>query len=249
MKAIVLTYDINHPLTDHMIQCYGALWPHHPFTFRIPYQGSPDYLQSKFGGKVELIQTPSAIKSTVLTLLDDLDDREWIYWCIDDKFPLKINVDKAIDCHDWLIDTPDQEIDGAMFCRCRRLLEDENLMLEDTRLTPGGVKYIRRRNYYQFWIHQFLRVGVLRGFFSGIPDRNFKAKEMDAFTGQNPGMKVMDFDPGQKIYVSEINYASFGESTHAGRISVLCRDSMLKHAIAVPKEFEVVMRRCVAGRM
>ena len=78
MKAIVLTYDRNAVLTEHMISRYEALWPQHPFEFRIPYQTTlkrPD-------SRREYIKTVTDIKATVLQLIADLDVEEWVYWCI-----------------------------------------------------------------------------------------------------------------------------------------------------------------------
>ncbi len=49
MKALVLTYDRNHFVTDHMIATYNKHWPDHPFTFYIPYQETRSGLEGKYG--------------------------------------------------------------------------------------------------------------------------------------------------------------------------------------------------------
>src|SRR5262245_44152364 len=38
IPAIVLTCDRYRPLTEHMILCYGGVWPSHPFAFHVPFQ-------------------------------------------------------------------------------------------------------------------------------------------------------------------------------------------------------------------
>ena len=73
MKAIVLTYDRNRCVADHMIACYEELWPDHPFVFRIPYQNKALNLISE---RRDYIQTSSEIRATVLTLLEDIHDDE-----------------------------------------------------------------------------------------------------------------------------------------------------------------------------
>ncbi|WP_249267850.1 hypothetical protein RVR34_16365 [Microcystis aeruginosa FBCC-A68] len=95
MKAIVLTCDKYIKFADHMIYTYQKWWPSNPFTFRVPYGDYPENL-AKYGDKVELIPMDSAkvihpietekgtkqvslIRDTVLNLLKDLPDEEWIY--------------------------------------------------------------------------------------------------------------------------------------------------------------------------
>jgi hypothetical protein len=50
-------------------------------------------MQRGFGDKVELTQTPTPMKQTVLTLLEYMPDDGWIYGFIDDKYLLLINLD------------------------------------------------------------------------------------------------------------------------------------------------------------
>ena len=92
MKAIVLTHDKNRSVTHHMIARYLHKWPDNPFVFRVPFQE----LEEQSSPKVEFIKTPKSIKKTVLGLLEDLEEDEWIYWCIDDKYPEQLNIEKII---------------------------------------------------------------------------------------------------------------------------------------------------------
>ena len=91
IKAIVLTYDKYHSFAEHMVFCYEKLWPKHPYIFQVPYQQIPPTLPTS---KVQYHRCPLDIKGTVLTLLDGLDDEEMIYWCIDDKYPIKLDIRK-----------------------------------------------------------------------------------------------------------------------------------------------------------
>ncbi len=91
IKAIVLTCDRFRAITRHLIFKYDHLWPDHPFVFHIPYQ--------ELGGtdtqRVKYFTSPSDIKGTVLHLLAEIDDEEWIYWCVDDKYPIELPTDKV----------------------------------------------------------------------------------------------------------------------------------------------------------
>src|ERR1043166_9179142 len=90
MKAIVLTCDRFRPMTEHMILQYTRLWPTHPFVFRVPYQ----LVRGSDTDRVEFRQTSENIRATVLELLSDLGDEEWIYWCIDDKYAIQLVTEK-----------------------------------------------------------------------------------------------------------------------------------------------------------
>ena len=117
MLAIVLSCDKYHPLTDHMISCYVRKWPSNPFVFRVPYQEFPQSLAWKFGSKIELVRTPRNIKKTVLSLLSDLDEDEWIYWCIDDKYLVEIDEAAANKSLEWIGQLDNPMDCGIMFCR------------------------------------------------------------------------------------------------------------------------------------
>src|SRR5207247_10382681 len=86
IEAIVLTCDRYRAITQHLIFQYHRLWPDHPFVFHIPYQ--------ELGGvdseRIRYHTCPADIKLTVLHLLADIDDEEWIYWCVDHKYPIQI---------------------------------------------------------------------------------------------------------------------------------------------------------------
>src|SRR6266536_3651874 len=85
VPAIVLTCDRYQPFATHMIMRYRAVWPSHPFTFHVPY------LRCPLGGeRVEARQCPEAVRATVLGLLAGFDDETWVYWCIDDKYPIEL---------------------------------------------------------------------------------------------------------------------------------------------------------------
>src|SRR5439155_26127859 len=86
IRTIVLTCDRYRATTEHMIFQYDRLWPDHPFVFQVPYQ--------ELGGtdtdRIKYLTGPSHVKGTVLHILGEIDDEEWIYWCIDVKYLIKL---------------------------------------------------------------------------------------------------------------------------------------------------------------
>lgn len=138
MKAIVLSCDRYVLLTDHMIRSYERSWPSNPFTFRVPYQQFPEVLKHRYVAKVELVPAPEDIKSTVLALLKDFPDDERIDWCIDDKYPVRLDEAAANHTYEWVEGMTDPSIMSVSFCRCRGSAQAENLFPGEAIVNPFG---------------------------------------------------------------------------------------------------------------
>ncbi|PHV64316.1 hypothetical protein [Cyanobacterium aponinum] len=242
MKAIVLTCDRYLTILDHTIQTYQNLWPSHPFTFRVPYQTYPSSLKEKYGDYIELIPSPKQIKLTVKTLLEDLPDSEWIYWCIDDKYLVQIEEEKVNEITHHIQRIQDPQICGVSFCRARGLM-NLNKNKNNTIRLSNNIELIQRVYYNQIWFHQFLRVKVLKDLFAIFPDHDFKAKEMDQF---KHGVKV---PPEQKLYVSNKNMVIFGESTTRGKLTKNCVSSMEKMGLEIPSNMERSNQSIIIGKL
>ena len=209
-----------------MILKYDQLWPDHPFVFRIPYQE----LRETATNQREFVKTPSAIRATALQLIADLEDEEWIYWCVDDKYPIELALPKIRTFVNGINDCGD--ISGLLFCRSKALLRraDETLF-PDERMSFGGEVLLERRGWNQIWIHQLLRVKVVRYLFSHMPEEIASAKLMDHLKDEIP--KPAEY----RLYVTKENFAVFGESTHKGTINQNCYDSIAKTTIELPEWF------------
>ncbi len=231
LPALVLTCDKYHLFAAHMIVRYGVVWPSHPFTFHVPYQ---DRALSGLGlgSRVESRRTPGPIRATVLGLLDEFDAEAWVYWCVDDKYPIQF-VQPAV-AH--LADAVSSDrlsgtgIDGVLLCRCRRMLQPQYLSGE-RREGPGGVTLLGRRDYSQIWLHQFLKVKVLRHLFLQLPETVAEAKALDALKDE------VALPADHRLYVVEKNLAVFGESTTRGRVTSNCASSFRALGLAVPEGF------------
>ena len=245
MKAVVLTCDRYHAFTGHMISSYNELWPQHPFKFLIPYQTYPSALAEKHGPMAEFVPSPKSIMGTFHALLDHLpDDDEWIYWCIDDKYPIWIDTSVANDLLHWL-PAASNTVSGVLMCRCRGLNHSANLLPWRGTKTPGGVSLLRRRNILQIWIHQFVRVKTIRWLCKNFPDRDFSAKEMDHFL--SPNGHILEFPKEMHLYVTKYNYCIFGESTSRGKITRNCLQSFHRTGLPSP-EFQVLDQDIIMGR-
>lgn len=223
MKAIVLTCDKYRALTEHMIFQYGKLWPDNPFHFRIPYQE----LLGTQGVNREYIRCPIGIRDTVLTLLDDLGDDEWIYWCIDDKYPIALNLHRIKSIVELIPELP-SDVSGILYCRCRNMLKKRYLTGKKFKDRFGN-SFLERKDYSQIWLHQFLRVKVVRHLFGQFPENIPNAKLMDAL------IKEVRLPAEHSLYVTEKNLSTFGESTSRGKLTLNCHKSIMKNNLPLPQ--------------
>ena len=227
IKAIVLTCDHYRAITKHMIFQYDQLWPDHPFVFHVPYQ--------ELGGidteRVKYLTAPSDIKGTVLRLLTEIGDEEWIYWCVDDKYPIQLVTDKIASLISHATRSP--EVDGLLFCRCRATLNNPKLTLFPRKLrNPFGDVYLERKAWFQIWIHQILRAKVLRHLFTHLPNDIPNAKAMDELKNDVPKLSE------HRLFVTRENFAVFGESTRRGVVTQNCYESMVAAGIEIPEWFQ-----------
>src|SRR5437764_1085098 len=201
IKAIVLTCDRWRAITRHLILKYERLWPDHPFIFHVPYQE----LRGTDTDRIKYHAAPEDIKGTILHLLADIDDEEWIYWCVDDKYPIELPTDKVASLISHAMRSPG--IDGLLFCRCRALLSIPRITLHPHKIKNlFGDVYLERKTWNQIWIHQVMRAKVLRHLFKHLPDHIPSAKAMDDLKDEVPKL------PEHRLFVTEKNYAVFGEN-------------------------------------
>lgn len=226
MKAIVLTFDQNAVLTEHMIACYRELWPEHPFIFRIPFQNPNRY---KASSDREYIPTPADIKNTVLQLLTDLPDDEWIYWCIDDRYPVLLDTNALRHFIRMLEKENDRTISGLLFCRAATMLRENQLT--GASMERWGLTLLERKKYYRIWVHQFVRVKVVRTMFLGFPEVIARAGLM--YPMKNSLIRPSD----HQLFVTEQDYAHFEESSINGVLTERCLTSLMAHGFEIPEWF------------
>jgi hypothetical protein len=89
VKGIVLSFDPHLEIANLLVETYNRLWPDCRFQFRIPFTDR-DPRSICRAQNVEFISTPPDIRSTVKSLLCDLPEHEFVFWCIDDRYPIEI---------------------------------------------------------------------------------------------------------------------------------------------------------------
>src|SRR5947207_15296596 len=108
IRAIVLTCDRWRAITRHLILKYERLWPDQPFIFHVPYQELP----GSDTDRIKYHPPHEHIKGTILHLLADIDDEEWIYCGVDDKYPIQLPTNMVVVLISQAI--PSADIDGPL---------------------------------------------------------------------------------------------------------------------------------------
>ena len=226
-----------------MIQCYMNLWPDNPFEFLVPYQDEDVKLgfENKFGPKVRMVKSPSGIVDTVYTLLSDLNDDDWIFWCMDDRYPISLRLDEIKPIYDFINSTDSSEISALMYVNAPWCWLDKELYKSEYIIRNNGQTYLRRKGYRMIWIHQFMRVKVLKTLFSYFPSNMKSAKNMDYIMYQH------SLPDDQKLYMLDHNAAIYGESTSRGLITKNCLASFQNKGIVLPADFGVSNKTIIQG--
>lgn len=235
MKAIVLTFDKYLPFSDHMIQCYLDLWPNNPLVFRVPYQSDDvkNFYIEKYGDKVEMIKSQSGIVDTVYTLLTDLPQNEWVFWCMDDRYPISLNVMELEKIYKFVLGANSSNISAMLFTSEPYCWSPNNVYLDQFKIKlDNGQIYYRRKWYRMIWNHQFMRVDFIKDWFSHFPRQMKQAKIMDDI------LLTMTLPESFRLYMTKENYGIYGESTSRGKMTKNAIDSFSQRKITIPSNFE-----------
>jgi hypothetical protein len=242
MKAIVLSCDKYHPIAEHMILKYQELWPTNPFTFRVPWNNTlPNKIINRFNEKIEPIHTNVEFKKTFHDLTKDLDDDEWIFWCIDDKYPIELNEQIANQVIKFISSIKDTDIVYISFHFVRAVkrhaLELKGHPNPDKR---GEQIKFQDLNFLQHhriqpWLHQFFRVKTLRKLWSFISE----PEKHVAYTMDDDIWKNAHLIAGKR-FVVEHNICTYGESTWKGKLTRNCHTSFKEQDLPIPSCFEPV---------
>jgi hypothetical protein len=233
IKALVMTYDRHRVFAEHMMAVYENLWPDNPFQFIIPYQ----QLAGAESESRRYKQSPQSIRETVLTLLDGIDDEEWIYWCWDDNYPVWLDVGRMSAMVPWIRSIQDHEVSGVLACRCFKF-HGKRSLLDKKIYDSSGNGYLEIKGYRRIWSHQFLRAKVVRHIFSEIlPDDFADVGTMGEMVrhGERPA--------SYRRFVSEQNCMLLGESMISGVITRNCYESMVRYGLSMPEGFNGVIGR------
>jgi hypothetical protein len=158
MKAILLGYDKHFGFIQLAYKAYMSLWPDCPLNFRVPINDRNNHDFDFFSGSsnVELIDSPSPFKATANTLLAGIDDEEWVYWCISDRYPTQLNVEKINKVLAYIESGRAQPYNAIRLVNTQERVTSPSVMINE-------LVFFHKVGYQVgFWHHQFLKAKVLR---------------------------------------------------------------------------------------
>jgi len=120
---------------------------------------------------------------------------------------------------------------------------DARDLLSGKRKDKGVGVLFERKNYEHIWVHQYLRVKVLRWMFGRFPERIDTAKKMDFYK------KNVTKPNDHRIFVTRWNYADFGESTSRGVLTKNCKASLLENGFSLPEWATTTTEREISIRV
>ena len=98
---------------------------------------------------------------------------------------------------------------------------------------PVAHSKIFSEGYHQIWLHQFVKVKVIRHLFNSSPREIVRAIEMNK-------IKHLTAKPANhRLFVTSANLAVFGESASSGIMTRNCHDSITAKKMEVPEWFTV----------
>ncbi len=216
IKALCLTLDRHRAIMDWVRLCYRTLWPDHPFVFHIPYQRDPP--PDPGPDRVAWIRAPEPIPDTMERLLDGIPDDEWVWWCLDDKYPLTLDPAGLARLVGGLSAIHDPRVAGILPAWNRYTLRGSWLGARSF----GGILCRRKDTYHGFYQPHFIRAGVLRHYMlhpermeAGYVDRNRLKGLMP--TVDAAAMRPLPRDV--RVYASWRSLLTFGESLVMGGLS------------------------------
>ncbi len=178
--------------------------------------------------QIKFIKTATGFHDTVLTLLEGLRGDDWVYFCIDDKFPTWVNVPLMSGVFDRVLsgaaDSP--QVAGLAFTRSRAAVSWPGISLEES--VSFGSRAYQKRSMTNFWFHRLVRVQVLLDFFTTLPPV-FSAKEMD--------FHVRQFKYDAVFLTTRSHALSLSESTSRGRVTASALKSLQTRQIDVGSSF------------
>jgi len=207
MKAFCFTFDRNMPVMEYVLHTYFKYWPDNPFVFYIPWNHiKPNHLVDQYGAdKIKLLQTDSAVKPTIRTLLSIAEPNEFLWWAQDDKYILDFK-NKEIIKDLYQHDAP--EIGGFM------LTKNSDAETAYTNITQniGGYKLIRKKNHHQIFQPQWIKKEII--------EYLYLHKSLAEHYPLSKLYPLMDTLPIKNLYTTTSNYISIAESIDQGKLTL-----------------------------
>lgn len=228
MKALCFTFDRNMPIMEYVLYTYFKHWPDNPFVFYVPWNNiKPDHLVSQYGAdKVKLLQTDSAVKPTIRTLLSIAEPNEFLWWAQDDKYILDFKNKQIIkDLYQY----DDLDIGGFMFTKNG----DAESAFSNINKDFGGYNLIKKSFAHQIFQPQFFKKEIIEKLYlhKSLPE-HYPLIKLQPFMRNK---KLWISPPEQSLYTTQKNYINIAETIDEGKMTLNLIEDMKKDSFPIPK--------------
>ena len=238
MKAIVLTCDRYHEITNHMLKTYQELWTTNNLIFRIPWNNNfPKFIADEWGDKVEFVKTPVEFKPTIEGLLSDIEDDEWIYWATDDSYLVEINQQAADLVREFVEVNTNDNIWSVIFYNGQYDISHRTVNFNEY-LQYKGLKLCHKNKITYQWQHQFCRSKVIKTMFDCLDEPEFP-KQMDHMQKEEKSKSFWNLIEKGMWLVTENNSVVMAEPTTRGKLTKNGYESFKNYGLEIPSQFEV----------
>ena len=222
MKALCFTFDRNMPVMEYVLYTYFKHWPDNPFVFYVPWNNiKPDHLVNQYGAdKVKLLQTDSAVKPTIRTLLSVVESNEFLWWAQDDKYILDFK-NKQIIKDLYQLDAPN--IGGFIFTKN----SDAHKGYSKTKQNFTKYRLIKKKNHHQIFQPQLIKKEVIEYLYL-----NDRLEEHYQLLKLYP---MMDFKPIKDLYTTISNQINIAESLDCGKMTKNLVYNMTEDGFKIPE--------------
>lgn len=205
---------------EFVLHSYEEHWPNHPFVFRLPYNNKePKDLIARYPGRIDPVASPLPIWQTIDTLTQDLDDHEWVWWCIDDKYLTGVRTHKLQSIVCQVRELTDPDIWGVMVTNNPY----SSPLTVSSIFGTTEIPFIRKTTYHGFFQPHFIRVKALRRLMLR------EDSMVNSHLSTKPGLGIMPLiedvlhsplPRGKKVFLAQQALLTFGESTTSGALTI-----------------------------
>jgi hypothetical protein len=231
IKAIVLTYDKQVGLAELVVKSYLRLWKECPFQFLVPRNDdhSPhfDFLEAQ--KNVSIVRTPTSMLETMSVLLGGIDDDAWLYWCIDDRYPIEIDQGGIQTVLDFIGSGAADGLNGIKLIHWRETAQADR---KDICIGDRRFRFQVPYSTWGFWHHHFLRAKVLKQIFAGAAGNGVT----DSPWALNQHFHKLPLIDGFRNIVFPVDgpIVQFGETLLRGGLLANAREALAQHGCPVP---------------
>lgn len=228
MKAVVLTVDSHLEVARLVVESYRRLWPAARFVFRIPYFQRDPSSMFEDAGDLEFVWTRPDIRNTMAALLDEIREDEFVFWCIDDRYPIAMVALKVMNGVFNFIAAVPSDIVALRFTAPNRFAS-KALMPNAQSLDIAGMCFREQSGSSQngFYMPQFVRAAWLRRFLLSTElSPVYTIREFHQYLGTT--------NVSAGIYAPDRSLLTLGESTIDGALTSDCQAQLTSLGLSSP---------------